>query len=80
MLRLTLLLLLRRADSGTPMAESDHIKPLRLFDLSQAENDFRLSEEERQHLHVCEECQDILAVFARQFSKQRPSKDKPGAA
>ena len=65
------------------MAESDHIRPLRLFDLSQAEerqSGFQLSEEEQQHLRECEECQDILAVFARQFSKQRPPKDKPGAA
>ena len=68
------------AYSCTPMAGTDHIKPLRLFDLSQAESGFQLSEEERQHLRGCEECQDILAVFARQFSKQRPPQDKPGAA
>ena len=65
------------------MAGTDHIRPLRLFDLSQAEEDqsgFQLTEEEKQHLRNCEECQDILAVFARQFGKQRPPKDHPGAA
>jgi hypothetical protein len=60
--------------------EMDHIKPLRLFDLSQAEkreNGFQLNKEERQHLHECEECQQVLLVFARQFSKKRPPYDRP---
>ena len=58
----------------------DHIKPLRLFDLSQAEvrhSGFELTSEEKQHLRGCEQCQQIVAVFARQFSKQKPPHDKP---
>jgi hypothetical protein len=58
----------------------DHIKPLRLFDLSQAEslNDVPLlSEEEKQHLRDCDECQHVLQVFARQFTRQRPPHDEP---
>ena len=57
----------------------DHIKPLRLFDLSLAEvrqSGFELNSEEKQHLRGCEVCQHVLAVFARQFS-QKPPNDKP---
>ena len=66
------------------MAGSDeHIKPLRLFDLSQVESrhtDFKLTSEEEEHFRRCAECQHVLSVFARQFSKDRPSNDKPGDA
>jgi hypothetical protein len=58
----------------------DHIKPLRLFDLSQVEarqNGFELDSEEQQHLRECEECQHVLAVFARQFSKKTQTPEKP---
>jgi hypothetical protein len=58
----------------------DHIKPLRLFDLSQAESlssVASLNQEEKQHLRDCDECQHVLQVFARQFSPQRPPHDKP---
>jgi hypothetical protein len=58
----------------------DHIRPLRLFDLSQAErreNGLQFDKEEQQHLHECEECQHVLAVFARQFSKKRLPYDWP---
>jgi hypothetical protein len=68
--------------SFTPMAGSEHIKPLRLFDLSRAKahpGDFEPTEEENQHLRGCDECQNVLAVFSRQFS--RPQKGKgEGAA
>ena len=61
----------------------DHIKPLRLFDLSQVEtreSGVTMTNEEEQHLRECGECQHVLAVFARQFSKERPPHDKPGDA
>ena len=49
----------------------DHIKELRLFDLSRAdarEGSIQPDKRELQHLHDCEECQRILEVFARQFN------------
>jgi hypothetical protein len=58
----------------------DHIKPLRLFELSQAETMGRgapLNEEEKQHLRECDECQQVLQVFARQFTSQRLPHNKP---
>ncbi len=58
----------------------DHIKLLRLFDLSRVEarvSGFQLNEEEKQHLRGCEECQHVLEVFARQFSKK--SRSEPAA-
>jgi hypothetical protein len=57
------------------MTGSDgHLKPLRLFDLARfGEN--KATDIERAHLLACEECQPILEVFARQFSK--PTKEKP---
>jgi hypothetical protein len=61
----------------------DHIKPLRLYDLSQAEgrhSGFKLTPEEQQHFKECEECQHVVAVFARQFSPQKPPHDKPNDA
>ena len=65
-------------DSNTQMAGSDlHIKPLRLFDLARKAR--RLTtEEESEHLRQCEECEGIIAVFARQFPKvERKPNDKP---
>ena len=52
----------------------EHLKPLRLFDLARfGEN--KATDLEKAHLLACEECQPILEVFARQFSK--PTKEKP---
>jgi hypothetical protein len=57
------------------MQESDeHFKPLRLFDLARHSR-FEITEEERKHLGQCEECQSVLEVFTRQFTK--PSIDQP---
>lgn len=59
---------------------NDHIKPLRLFELSQAgtkHGKFTLTPEEQEHFRRCAECQDVVSVFARQFSKDRPPNDKP---
>ena len=53
----------------------EHIKPLRLFDLSQADmrkKDFQLEEWEHQHLRGCEECQNVLDAFDRQFNAGKP--------
>jgi len=48
------------------MAESDeHLKPLRLFDISRQSGQ-PMTEQETQHLRACEECQRMLEVFARQ--------------
>ena len=50
----------------------DHINSPRLFDLSQADavkRSIQLDKYERQHLHDCEECQRMLEVLAREFSK-----------
>jgi hypothetical protein len=49
----------------------DHIKPLRLFDLVQAQSKqsiFRLDEAEQQHLEECAECQNVVEIFTRQFN------------
>jgi len=48
----------------------EHIKPLRLFDLSQADTQRRpieLEAWEKEHLQHCEECKHVLEVFTRQF-------------
>ncbi len=58
------------------MAGSDHPKPLRLFDLSQG--NVKATEDEKQHVAQCEECQTVIAIFARQFTPKNPlSKSKP---
>jgi hypothetical protein len=65
------------------MEVGEHIQPLRLFNLSQAQeaaSGFQLNDDEKKHLQECEECQSVLEVFARQFSKTRPPKDRPGDA
>ena len=54
----------------------DHIKPLRLFDLVQAEikkSKFQLDESEQQHLHECKECQQVHESFSRQFKPRKIS-------
>jgi hypothetical protein len=56
---------------------NEHLKPLRLFDLAR-ESGAKSTEEERKHLHECEQCQSIVRVFGRQFSK--PPNEKPGDA
>jgi len=60
------------------MAGSDHLKPLRLFDLSQGKA--KPSAAEMQHVYECEECKTVIAIFARQFTPQNQPKDKPGNA
>ena len=64
------------------MEVDEHIQPLRLFDLSaqEAASGFQLNQDEKKHFHECEECQSVLEVFARQFNKMRPPKDRPGDA
>jgi len=58
-----------------------HIGPHRIFELSQletAEIVFHMTEWEKEHLRECDECQRILAVFARQFDSERPPHDRRG--
>jgi hypothetical protein len=56
------------------MTRSDeHLKPLRLFDLAR-ESGAEITEEERKHLHECEQCQSVVRVFTRQF---KPANEKP---
>jgi hypothetical protein len=52
----------------------EHIKPLRLFELSRGERRHagKIREAEEQHLRECKECERIVEVFAREF------KDLPG--
>jgi hypothetical protein len=57
------------------MAEHDHPKPIRLFDLSR--DKVKPTVEERIHIRQCDECQTIIAIFARQFNSPKSSKDKP---
>jgi hypothetical protein len=60
------------------MAGSDeHLKPLRLFDLAW-NGGSKITAEERKHLHECEDCENMLEVFARLFTK--PSNPYPGDA
>lgn len=56
------------------MTTSDHPKPIRLFDFSQGYA--KPTEEETLHVHECDECQTVIAVFARQFTPQNPPRDK----
>jgi hypothetical protein len=55
-------------------SSNGHLKPLRLFDLARYGQN-QATDLEKAHLLACEECQPILEVFARQFSK--PTKEKP---
>ena len=57
----------------------NHIGSHRLFELSQLETwDLvsHLSEWEQEHLRDCEECQRILAIFAREFDENNPPHDR----
>jgi hypothetical protein len=47
----------------------EHIRPLRLFDMAQADSRKPIELElwEKEHLQQCEECKEVLEVFARQF-------------
>ena len=56
---------------------NEHLKALRLFDLARF-GESKATDAERAHILACEECQPILEVFVRQFSK--PTKDKPNDA
>ena len=56
------------------MARADHLRPIRLFDISQGQG--KPTDEERLHLRECEECQTVILIFARQFTP----KDKPEQA
>ena len=56
------------------MSDSEHLRPIRLFDISQGK--VEASESESQHLRECEECQNVIAVFARQFAPQNQPRDK----
>ena len=52
--------------------ETLHIKPQRLFELSQKERwhlSGKFREGEEQHLRECDECERILEVFAREFKQ-----------
>jgi hypothetical protein len=57
------------------MAGSDHVRPIRLFDISQGKG--KPSEAEREHVRNCGECQTVIAIFVRQFGSHDPSKDNP---
>jgi hypothetical protein len=47
------------------MTGSNHLRPRRLFDISQGKE--RTTEEERKHVRECEECKAVIVIFARQF-------------
>jgi hypothetical protein len=55
-----------------------HIKPRRLFEIAE-DGSCELNADERAHFLNCEECQYVVAVFARQFSRQK-SRDEGNAA
>lgn len=57
------------------MTDTLHVKAFRLFDAALAEatgTHFELKDWEDEHLHGCEECQRVLAVFARQVRARPP--------
>jgi len=57
----------------------EHIKPLRLFDVVQAEfkkSEFRLEPWEIDHLPGCEECTEMLRIFTRQFNPRRKNGER----
>jgi hypothetical protein len=52
----------------------EHIRPLRLFDLSQSDirkKPIELSAQEQAHLADCVECQRVVDVFKRQFKIEK---------
>ena len=58
----------------------EHITPKRLFELSQTDETrmkSQLETRELEHLRECSQCQQILAVLARQFDEARPPHDHP---
>jgi len=62
-------------------AGSEHIEPPRLLAIAQENRSLPPNDEEKEHLRQCEECENILAVFARQFTQPgREPKDVPGNA
>lgn len=59
-------------------SEMIHIDSRRLYAISQldrCEFSSQLTEEEKNHLQQCEECQRILAIFAREFDAESPPHD-----
>jgi hypothetical protein len=51
---------------------SDHIEPLRLFDLAW---DDEATDDEKKHLRDCEECKDALEFFTRHAKSKRGFND-----
>jgi hypothetical protein len=61
------------------MSRSDaHLQPLRLLDVARNRGP-QLINKERDHLRGCKECQWVLEVFVRQFSKPPLNKPKDAA-
>jgi len=61
--------------------EDNHIVVARLFDAATA--GLKLQPSEKAHLVICNECKEIIATFARQFSRDKgviifPSDRKAG--
>jgi hypothetical protein len=57
----------------------EHLEPHRIVDLSR-NSTLELTGAEKTHLDECEECQRVLAVLVRHFSKQIPAHDNGHAA
>jgi hypothetical protein len=58
----------------------NHIKPIRLFDFSQAKNrhlPFQFNDLEQSHFDKCRQCQNVLAAFTRMFREIKPPQNKP---
>ncbi len=53
----------------------EHLKPLRLFDLAW-NGGSKITDEEKQHLRECEDCQSLLEVFARRLTKPTKPEDR----
>lgn len=49
---------------------TDHVDARHLFDAAQGI--FRLTDEERAHIHECEDCSHLMTVFSRQRSNTPP--------
>ena len=60
-------------------AREEHIKTLRLVDLSRNSGSEATGEEQK-HLRECEECQQVLASLAHEFSGQRQLYEKGNTA
>jgi len=60
------------------MAGSDtHLKPIRLFDIAR-HSGRPVTEEEKEHLRSCEQCQRMIEVFARQRFDPPDPNEKTG--